>query len=121
MERSVNRPGLRARARTGAMKGLSLRTKVFFLFAGAALLIVVPALLLIANVVEKRAYARATEDLDDAASSLQLNWSIRGDNLAQAAQYRAARTEVADAWSRGRTRTLYGLLHEGLDKEVVLA
>ncbi|HEX8904622.1 MAG TPA: HAMP domain-containing sensor histidine kinase [Longimicrobiaceae bacterium] len=103
------------------MRGLSLRAKVFLLFSGAALLIVVPALWLIANAVEERAYARATEDLDDAAASLQLNWSIRGDNLAQAAQFRAAQPEVAAAWTHARPRTLYARLREGLDKEMVFA
>ena len=68
-------------------KGLSLRFKVFLLFAGAALAIVVPALLLIANAVEKRAYASATEALDDAAAALQQNWISRGQNLAQPAQW----------------------------------
>ena len=41
------------------MRRLSLRTKVFFLFAATALLIVVPALLLIAQAVERGVYDRS--------------------------------------------------------------
>ncbi|MBV9108834.1 MAG: HAMP domain-containing protein [Gemmatimonadetes bacterium] len=103
------------------LRGLSLRSKVFFLFAGAALLIVVPALWLIASSVEERAYARATEDLDDAALSLQNSWSYRGDNLVQAAQLLATNPDVVDAWTRRHVRALRGSLREGLDKEVVIA
>jgi len=103
------------------MRGLSLRAKVFFLFAGAALLIVVPAMVLIANAVEDRAYARATEDLDDAALSLQTNWISRGENLALAAQIRATQPEVIGAWSHGRARALSRAVHQGLDKETVVA
>ena len=48
------------------MRGLSLRTKIFFLFAGATLLTVLPALLMIGRAVENRVYERATEELVNA-------------------------------------------------------
>ena len=103
-------------------KGLSLRFKVFLLFAGAALAIVVPALVLIADAVENRAYASATEALDDAAAALQNTWSIGGQNLAQAAQLRANRPGVADDWSSRRARALSRALRAELEKaDVVMA
>jgi len=77
----VNRSTLGIRGRGGVLKGLPLRTKVFFLFAGAALAIVVPALLLIANAVEKQAYASATDALEGVVAQLESNWPQRADNL----------------------------------------
>lgn len=101
------------------MRALSLRAKVFFLFAGAALLIVVPALLLIADAVEGRVYERATRDLAQADSSLQSNWELRGENLVRTAQLRAFDPQVAEAWRARRFRSLARRLSEG--KDVVLA
>src|SRR6478735_4527511 len=96
------------------MKGLSLRTKVFFLFAGAALLIVVPALLLIANAVEQRAYASATEALSGAGDALE-SWNLRGESFAGAAQLRAAIPDVVEAWSARRRHLLERTIGAGLD------
>lgn len=93
-------------------KGLSLRFKVFLLFAGAALAIVVPALLLIANAVEKRAYGNATATLEQAveraegADGADGYWSLRVDVLASDAQLRARQTEVLEAWAGRRPRAL---------------
>ncbi|HVG46075.1 MAG TPA: hypothetical protein VM890_15135, partial [Longimicrobium sp.] len=102
------------------MKGLSLRTKVFFLFAGAALLIVVPALLLIANAVEERAYASATEALSGAGDALE-SWNLRGESFVGAAQLRAAVPDVVDAWREHRP-TLGKTIRAGLDSgQVVIA
>jgi hypothetical protein len=56
---------------------LSFRTKVFLLVAGAALLIVAPALFLIAHAVEGRVYERAVEELDRASEVLALNWALQ--------------------------------------------
>jgi signal transduction histidine kinase len=116
----VNRSTLGIRVRGGVLKGLPLRTKVFFLFAGAALAIVVPALLLIANAVEQRAYSAATEALQGAAAQLE-NGDVPGGDLAVAAEFRAHLNDVVDAWSRGQRRTLYNKLHAGLDRQFVLA
>jgi signal transduction histidine kinase len=68
------------------MRGLSFRTKVFLLFAGAALLIVVPALVLIASEVEGRVYARATDDLTAARASLQNHWQSEDETLRERAR-----------------------------------
>src|SRR4051794_450035 len=105
------------------MKGLSLRTKVFFLFAGAALLIVVPALLLIANRVEKQAYRTATETLDAVVLQLASNWPQRADNLLKDAQLRAADADVLQAWSAGRPGRLDRAVRAGIgdNREVVVA
>lgn len=97
-------------------KGLSLRFKVFLLFAGAALAIVVPALLLIANAVEKRAYGNATETLSQAVERAQGGegtdgyWSLRVDVLASDAQLRARNADVLEAWAARRPRALAAAL-----------
>jgi signal transduction histidine kinase len=100
---------------------LSLRAKVFFLFAGATLLIVVPALLLIANAVERRVYERATRELADSRAPLLNSWEDREQTLVFAAQAMSFDPAVADAWASGGTRTLERRLRKDLDKEVVLA
>jgi len=105
------------------MKGLSLRTKVFFLFAGAALLIVVPALLLIANAVEKQAVRTATDALEVVVLQLSSNWPQRADNLLKDAQLRAADADVLQAWASGRPGRLDRAVRAGLGdgREVVVA
>lgn len=105
------------------MKGLRLRTKVFFLFAGAALLIVVPALLLIANAVEKQAYGTATETLEGVVLQFEANWPARADNLLKDAQLRANDGDVLQAWQAGRARPLERAIRRALgdNREVVVA
>lgn len=105
------------------MRGLNLRTKVFFLFAGAALLIVVPALLLIANAVEKQAYGTATETLGGMVLQLESNWPQRADNLLKDARLAATDADVLDAWVAGRPRALDRAVRAELgdDREVVVA
>ena len=105
------------------MKGLSLRTKVFFLFAGAALLIVVPALLLIANAVEKQAYGTATETLEGVVLQFESSWPQRADNLLKDAQLRAADPDVLRAWPAGRRGRLEKAIRDALgdNREVVVA
>ena len=73
------------------MRRLSLRAKVFLLFAGAALLTVVPALLLIADAVERAVYQRATADLTDAADRLRSGWASNDAVLLNAATSAARR------------------------------
>src|SRR3954452_12964306 len=114
--------GARTRV-TAVTRGLSLRTKVFFLFAGAALLIVVPALLLIANAVEKQAYGTATETLEGVVLQLESNWPQRADNLLKDAQLRAADAEVRTAGDPRRPRALDRAVRGALgdNREVVVA
>ncbi len=104
------------------MNGLSLRTKVFFLFAGAALLIVVPALVLIARTVEQRVYERATGELGGAATALGRNWALRDSLLLKEANARAVAPGLAEAWVAGDTQRLRGILTSDLDVDrMVLA
>ncbi|HEX8242758.1 MAG TPA: HAMP domain-containing protein, partial [Longimicrobium sp.] len=103
------------------IRGLSLRAKVFFLFAGAALLIVVPALLLIANAVEQRAYASATEALNGAREALD-SWNARPEDPAGAVQRLAELDSVVDALSARRRHTLERVIRTRLGgDQVVLA
>jgi hypothetical protein len=103
------------------MKGNSLRAKVFVLFAGATLLIVVPTLLLIARAVERKVYADAARDLALADSALKNAWELRGQTLVSTAQLRAFEPGVADAWGGRRWKVLDRRLRGGDDKAVVLA
>ncbi|HEU0053901.1 MAG TPA: HAMP domain-containing sensor histidine kinase [Longimicrobium sp.] len=103
------------------MRGYSLRAKVFALFAGATLLIVVPTLLLIAGAVERKVYADAARDLALADSALQNAWEVRGTALVSTAQARAFEPAVGDAWRGRRWRTLERRLQGDDDKAVVLA
>ena len=119
----MNRSTLGIRGRGGVLRGLPLRTKVFFLFAGAALAIVVPALLLIANAVEKQAYGTANDALEGVVAQLESNWPQRADNLLKDAQLRAADINVQQAWSVERTRALNSAVRKALgnNREVVVA
>lgn len=104
------------------MNGLSLRTKVFFLFAGATLLIVVPALVLIARTVEQRVYERATGELAGAATALGRNWALRDSLLMKEANARAVAPGLAEAWLAGDTDRLRRILTRDLDSDrIVLA
>ncbi|HEX8432059.1 MAG TPA: ATP-binding protein [Longimicrobium sp.] len=105
------------------MPRLSLRAKVFFLFAGAALLIVVPALLLIADAVERGVYARATNELRGAAEELRVDWAERDQTLQSLARTGGTSTydpRVAAAWTAGNPRPLQRKLRL-LQKEMLLA
>ncbi|HEU0015342.1 MAG TPA: HAMP domain-containing sensor histidine kinase [Longimicrobium sp.] len=81
------------------MRGFSLRAKVFVLFAGAALLIVVPTLLLIASAVKRKVYADATRELALADSSLQNAWALRGDALVQRAEVKKFTLAEVESWT----------------------
>jgi signal transduction histidine kinase len=83
------------------MRGLSLRTKIFILFAGAALLTVLPALLLIGRAVENRVYERATEELVNAIDALGTYWERQDDALQESAWRVARERSVAAALRSG--------------------
>ena len=102
------------------MKRLSLRTKVFFLFAGGALLIVVPALVLIAQTVERRVYERATTDLEGASTALRRNWALRYSLLITEANARAVAPGLASAWLAGDEERMRRVLMRGLDRDRVV-
>jgi len=102
--------------------GLSLRSKVFFLFSGAALLTVVPALFLIARAVEERVYERATDELARAGEALAVNWDRDDEVLLQDARLRALEPEVPELLAEADTVRLQRLLSRRLaDGRVVLA
>ena len=98
------------------MRGLSLRTKVFFLFAATALLIVVPALLLIAQAVERGVYERARDELSGAGVSLSTAWEREGSLLATRARALALNEQVRARWAAGENRRLQAVLKEELEK-----
>ena len=100
------------------MRGLSLRTKVFFLFAFTALLIVVPALLLIAQAVERGVYERAREELNVAGSSLAASWADNDRLLATTTSVLSLDTAVARAWAAGDLRRMEALMRQRLEGEV---
>ncbi|HEU4884683.1 MAG TPA: ATP-binding protein [Longimicrobium sp.] len=99
------------------MRGLSLRTKVFFLFAATALLIVVPAMLLIARAVERGVYERARDELNGAGVSLRTAWEREGSLLATRAQALALNERVRARWAAGDNRRLQGVLRAQMEKD----
>jgi signal transduction histidine kinase len=99
------------------MRGLSLRTKVFFLFAATALLIVVPALLLIARAVELGVYERAREELSGAGVSLRTAWEREGSLLSFRASALARNEQVRAPWAGGDNAGLQRVLREELKKD----
>jgi signal transduction histidine kinase len=109
-ERTLSaRPGVTVRR-------LSLRAKVFLLFAGASLLMVVPAFLLISDAVERGVYARATSQLSDAVGALNGYWESRDETLAQSAANLTVDPRVADAWDAHDTALLQRRIRENLQK-----
>jgi signal transduction histidine kinase len=105
-----------------AIRGLSLRTKVFFLFAGAVLLTVLPAFVLIARAVEDRVYERATEELARAGEALAINWGLEDEVLLADARLRALEPTVAEPLLEGDTLRLRRFLsHRLAEGRVVVA
>ncbi|HET7322273.1 MAG TPA: ATP-binding protein [Longimicrobiaceae bacterium] len=100
------------------MRGLSsVRTKVFLLFAGAALLTVVPVLVLIRRAVEDQVYARATRDLTSANDQLRSFWTGRDEYLQESARRVAGDRKLPALFlaedSVALRRALDGLVGEG--------
>jgi signal transduction histidine kinase len=104
------------------MRGLTLRTKVFLMFAATSLLIVAPALLLIAQAVERGVYERAREELAAAGASLQASWQTTDDLLTRSATALAREPAVADAWMDGSVRRMQRVMQNELDnKDIAIA
>jgi signal transduction histidine kinase len=103
------------------MRGLTLRAKVFLMFAATSLLIVAPALLLIAQAVERGVYERAREELAAAGASMQSSWQNTDALLATRARAAARDPDVAKAWMAGRTRRMEQLMRVELDKDIPIA
>src|SRR5688500_7339984 len=94
------------------MRGLSLRAKVFLMFAATSLLIVAPALLLIAQAVERGVYERAREELDGAGLNLRSQWDFRDELLATAAERWARDSDLSDAWQAGNLTRVRRILQQ---------
>ena len=104
------------------MRGLSVRTKIFFLFAGAALLTVLPALLMISRAVENRVYERATEELVNAIDALSTYWERQNDALRESARRVARERTVAELLLEGDSVALRATLENQVaDDRIVLA
>jgi signal transduction histidine kinase len=104
------------------MRRLSVRTKVFFLFAGASLLAVVPALILISEAVEDRVYERATQELVSASEALRTYWSVQDEALQENARRIALEREVPELLAAGDTAALRLTLARGVtERRVALA
>ena len=98
------------------MGGLSVRTKVFLLFAGAALLTVVPVLVLIGRAVEERVYARAEDELRRAADAVELNSLDSERSLRETARRIALERDVERLIREGDTRALARELVKEVEK-----
>lgn len=96
------------------MRGLSLRAKVFLMFAATSLLIVAPALLLIAQAVERGVYERAREELSTAEVSLLAQWGASEQALIRAAQLASLDSVTLRAWARGQ----YPRVEERMEREL---
>jgi signal transduction histidine kinase len=98
------------------MRGLSLRAKVFLMFAATSLLIVAPALLLIARAVERGVYERAREELASAEVSMLAQWESSEQALIRAAQLAALDSATVRAWARGQYPRVERLMKADLNK-----
>jgi signal transduction histidine kinase len=94
------------------MSGISVRIKVFLLFAVATLLTVVPALFLISRVVEERVYERATEELLAANDAMRTYWRVQDDALLETARRVALERGVATHLQSGDTAALRRTLRQ---------
>lgn len=94
------------------MNAISIRTKVFLLFAVAILLTVIPTLLLISRAVEGRVYERATEELVAANDALRTYWRVQDDALLESARRVALERGVADRLQAGDTLGLQRTLRQ---------
>ncbi|HET8656584.1 MAG TPA: ATP-binding protein [Longimicrobiaceae bacterium] len=104
------------------MRGLSsVRTKVFLLFAGAALLTVLPVLGLVRRAVEDQVYERATRDLLNANDALHLYWTNQDDALQESARRIAGTRSLPRLLADGDTAGLRRLLSDQAEGRPFLA
>lgn len=99
------------------MRGLTLRAKVFLMFAATSLLIVAPALLLIAQAVERGVYERARDELETARVSMLTQWDAREGALVSAARLQALDSVTLRAWQAGRLSRVQKLMEKDLGKD----
>jgi signal transduction histidine kinase len=99
------------------MRGLTLRAKVFLMFAATSLLIVAPALLLIAQAVERGVYERAREELSGARISMLAQWETRERGMVAAAQLQALDPVIVRDWQQGQMRRVDRRMKKALGKD----
>ena len=102
------------------MAGISVRTKVFLLFAVASLLAVVPALVLISRAVEERVYDRATQELVAGNEALRTYWRVQDDALLETARRVALERGVAEQLWSGDTTALRETLREQVVQRLIV-
>jgi len=88
------------------MTAIPIRIKVFLLFSAAAMLTVVPALVLIGRAVEERVYERATEELIAGNEALRTYWRVQDEALLESARRVALERGVAEQLQAGDTAAL---------------
>jgi signal transduction histidine kinase len=102
------------------MQGISVRTKVFLLFALGTLLTVVPALVLISRAAEERVYERATQELVAANEALRTYWRVQDDALLETARRVALERGVAEQLMAGDTAGLRRTLRQQVVQRLVV-
>jgi signal transduction histidine kinase len=102
------------------MPAISVRIKVFLLFAAAMLLTVVPALVLISRAVEERVYERATQELITASEALRTHWRVQDDALLETARRIALARGVPEQLWAGDTLALGRTLREQVVPRLVV-
>ena len=102
------------------MRGISVRIKVFLLFAVAILVTVVPALVLISQAVEERVYERAREELLTANEALRAYWSIQDENLLQTARSIALEPGIAEGLRTTDAASLRRIVRREVDANLVV-
>ena len=103
------------------MSTISIRTKVFFLFAAAALLTVVPALVLIASEAEDRVYSEAGADLQEAYEALNIRWQEQNEGLQQIARGLSLEPGVSEQLLASDSVALRRTLRRAMQQWEVLA
>jgi len=85
--------------------------------AGAALLIVAPALFLIAQAVEGRVYERAVDELNRASEVLTLNWALQDTVLLGEVRVRALDVRLSDPLLEGDGEAVERVLSRQLSED----
>src|SRR5688500_3366461 len=97
---------------------ISIRAKVFLLFSAAALITMLPVLVLIGKEVEERVYDRARTELQSAHQALQIFWAQKDETLVSTARSAANEPGVAELLQAGDTLTLQRTLRAGLTERL---
>jgi signal transduction histidine kinase len=102
------------------MTGISIRTKVFLLFAVATLLTVMPALVLISRAVEERVYERETQELVAANERLRGYWRDQDDALLEVARRIAQNDAIAEQLRMADTTGLQRRLRQEVVQRLIV-